>query len=140
MFEQAAIERLLNHARRKGGLDADDIARELPIERMTPTEIADVVAHLEAAGISIDVDPGLLASRPGARTMAPEPDARFKLPDEPKSMAPVANTVGRIEAPPIARADAAPVNHPLYRGGWTVLVIALLLVFALVAYIVLRVS
>ena len=140
MFDQAALDRLLTYARRKGGLDADDIARELPVETITPAEIADVVARLEAAGVSIDLDRSLLARHPGARMSVSQLGARFKLPEEPRSTVPVAAAAGRIAAPPIATADAAPANHPLYRGGWTILVIALLLAFAAIGYIALRIS
>jgi hypothetical protein len=49
-------------------LEIDDIRQALPIDTMTIEEIADVVARLEEADISVDIDAGLLT--PHHRKMA----------------------------------------------------------------------
>lgn len=68
MISTAAFDRLMHLGRQPGGLKIDDIRQALPIDTMAIEEIADVVARLEEAGISVEVDAGLLTSRPRKRT------------------------------------------------------------------------
>src|SRR6185295_12393604 len=81
MISTTAVDRLMQLGRRRGGLEIDDIRQALPIDTMTIEEVADVVARLEEAGISVDIDAGLLTPR--HRKMAlqevkptPEPSRR----------------------------------------------------------------
>jgi hypothetical protein len=60
MISTTAVDRLIQLGRRRGGLEIDDIRQALPIDTMTIEELADVVAHLEEAGISVEIDAGLL--------------------------------------------------------------------------------
>jgi hypothetical protein len=49
--------------RRRGGLEIDDIRQALPVDTMTAEELADVLARLEEAGISVEIDPVMLTPR-----------------------------------------------------------------------------
>ena len=60
MISTTAIDRLMQLGRRRGGLEIDDIRQALPVDTMTVEELADVVARLEEAGISVEIDTGLL--------------------------------------------------------------------------------
>ena len=60
MISTTAVDRLMQLGRRRGGLEIDDIRQALPIDTMTIEELADVVARLEEAGISVEIDAGLL--------------------------------------------------------------------------------
>jgi hypothetical protein len=47
--------------RRKGHLTNQDLEAALPVDIMSPEDIALVVVHLEEAGVSVDLDETLLA-------------------------------------------------------------------------------
>ena len=49
--------------RQRGGLDIDDIRRALPVDTMSIEELSDVLAHLEEAGIPVEIDSVLLTPR-----------------------------------------------------------------------------
>ena len=49
--------------RQRGGLDINDIRRTLPVDAMSIEELADVLARLEEAGISVKIEPTLLTPR-----------------------------------------------------------------------------
>ena len=68
MIPTTAIDRLMQLGRRRGGLEIDDIRQALPVDTMTVEELADVMARLEEAGISAEIDTGLLT--PHHRKMA----------------------------------------------------------------------
>jgi hypothetical protein len=63
MIEAAAIDRLKQEGLRRGGLTLEDIQRILPLDVMTTEELAAVLMQLEDAGVTVDVDPALLANR-----------------------------------------------------------------------------
>lgn len=50
--------------RQRGGLDIDDIRRALPVDTMSIEELSDVLAHLEEAGIPVEIDSVLLEQIP----------------------------------------------------------------------------
>jgi hypothetical protein len=60
-----AIDRLIELGKRRGGLEIGDIRQALPVDTMPTAELAEVLAHLEEAGISIEIDPALLTGRHG---------------------------------------------------------------------------
>ena len=62
---------LLDMARKRGDrLSVGELGDVLPVEQMTPTEIADLVAELEGAGVHVDLDDPRLAVRPTSQTEA----------------------------------------------------------------------
>ena len=63
MISTTGFDRLIQLGRRRGGLEIDDIRQALPVDTMTIEELADVVARLEEAGISVEIDPALLTPR-----------------------------------------------------------------------------
>jgi hypothetical protein len=78
MILATAVDRLIQLGRRRGGLEIDDIRQALPIDTMTIDELADVVARLDEAGISVEIDSGLLTPRHRKMTLpevkpTPEP-------------------------------------------------------------------
>ena len=60
MISTTAVDRLIQLGRRRGGLVIDDIGQALPVDTMSTEELADVLARLEEAGISVEIDPALL--------------------------------------------------------------------------------
>ena len=63
MISTTVVDRLIQLGRRQGGLEIEDIRQALPIDTMTIEELADVVARLEEAGISVEIDAALLTPR-----------------------------------------------------------------------------
>ena len=63
MTSTRAVDRLMDLGRRRGGLEIDDIRQALPVDTMTAEELADVLARLEEAGISVEIDPVMLTPR-----------------------------------------------------------------------------
>lgn len=63
MISTTAVESLMEIGRQRGSLDIDDIRRTLPVGAMSIEELADVLARLEEAGISVEIDPALLTPR-----------------------------------------------------------------------------
>ena len=57
-----AVDRLMQLGRWQGGLEIEDIRQALPIDTMTIEELTDVVARLEEAGISVEIDADLLTA------------------------------------------------------------------------------
>ncbi len=59
----AAVDHLIELGRQRGGLGIDDLRRALPIDAMTIEEISGVLARLEEAGISLEIDRAMLTPR-----------------------------------------------------------------------------
>lgn len=63
MTSTTAVESLKEMGRQRGGLNVDDIRRALPVDTMSIEELSDVLAHLEEAGIPVEIDSVLLTPR-----------------------------------------------------------------------------
>ena len=63
MIPAPALEPLMRLGRQRGVLDIDDIRQVLRVDTMSMEDLADAVARLEDAGISVEIDPALLARR-----------------------------------------------------------------------------
>ena len=63
VISTTAVEGLMEVGRQRGGLDIDDIRRALPVDAMSIEELADVLARLEEAGISVEIESTLLTPR-----------------------------------------------------------------------------
>ncbi len=126
----AVLDGLVEQGRKRGRLTTDDLTRALPIHAMTPDEIALVVAHLEDAGVPVEVDEALLGGRPRPIAQNAVPAARLREPAAAQAApAPVAASPGGHHAPaasPPATA-AEPMTVPL-------MVFALAFVVALVVW------
>lgn len=67
--DNETIQRLTEEGRRHGNrLSIEQLGRAVPIETMTPEEVAVVVERLEAAGIDVDLDDERLKRPRGARS------------------------------------------------------------------------
>jgi sigma-70-like protein len=124
---EAEIGRALTLGRRRGSLSTDEIAALLPLDRMTPEEIAEVVLRLEDGGVEVDLDPAFL--RP--RSDRPERPLASALPLEPLTMRggrSRAASVPPLAPPPV---PAAPPN--LVGKRWvTSAVLAIIVILCLV--------
>ena len=58
-IDDSTYQRLEEIGRRDGRVSVEDMARVLPLDSMSATEIAQVVDRLERAGIEVDIDPTL---------------------------------------------------------------------------------
>ncbi|HYG87104.1 MAG TPA: hypothetical protein VD978_12670 [Azospirillum sp.] len=65
-IDESAYRRLEEIGRRNGRLGVEDVARVLPLDTMSATEVAEVVERLERAGIEVELDPVLARQRPDA--------------------------------------------------------------------------
>lgn len=65
MISVTTIDRLMQLGQRRGRLEIDDVRQALPVDTMTTTELADVLARLEEDGISVEIDASLLTSHHG---------------------------------------------------------------------------
>ncbi len=63
MISATAVEHLMRLGRQRGALDIDDIRQVLQVDTMSMEDLAGTVARLEDAGISVEIDPALLARR-----------------------------------------------------------------------------
>jgi Sigma-70 factor, region 1.1 len=66
MVVTANLDRIVEMGRRRGGLTVEDLSKHLPIETLSPTELAEVLATIENAGVTVEIDPALLRGRPRA--------------------------------------------------------------------------
>jgi len=62
---EAVVDRLIARGRDRGRLDPADIGAEVPLDRLTVLDMADLVDRLDDAGIVLDIDPRLLVGRGG---------------------------------------------------------------------------
>jgi len=63
MIPATTLEYLMRLGRQRGALDIDDIRQVLQVDTISMDDLADAVARLEDAGISVEIDPALLARR-----------------------------------------------------------------------------
>ena len=56
------FERLLQLGKQQGGLTPHDLQQVLDLERVRPDELSDMLERLDQAGVSVEIDPALLAS------------------------------------------------------------------------------
>lgn len=63
MISTTLVDRLIETGRQQGGLEVNDIRRALPVDTMSAEELAEVLARVEEAGISVEIDSALLTPR-----------------------------------------------------------------------------
>jgi hypothetical protein len=84
------FERLLQLGKQQGGLTPHDLQQVLDVERLSTDELSDMLVGLDQAGVSVEIDPALLASSSGRGGLASRPDNAlledsemlFKVPSE----------------------------------------------------------
>ncbi|HEY8578301.1 MAG TPA: RNA polymerase sigma factor region1.1 domain-containing protein [Beijerinckiaceae bacterium] len=136
MIASDALERLIALGRAKGGLDTEDLRRALPLQRMSPEDVALVVLQIEEAGVAVELEESLLAGatsrRPAVSTPPPTvdlPGATPTIPSAPPGSAAATPTPSWPPRPDAAPAAASAASHvpPGRATHWAVLVAAALL-------------
>lgn len=85
--DEAELGKFIEAAKQRGAVSIDDLRRAFPIDNMGGEDIASIVLRLEDAGISVEVDPSLFASRRGA-SMNPLGNIRTQPSPAPMSTGP----------------------------------------------------
>jgi hypothetical protein len=68
------FERLLQLGKQQGGLTPHDLQQVLDLERVRPDELSDMLERLDQAGVSVEIDPALLAPASERAGLANRPD------------------------------------------------------------------
>jgi hypothetical protein len=68
------FERLLQLGKQQGGLTPHDLQQVLDVERLSTDELSDMLVGLDQAGVSVEIDPALLASASGCAGLASRPE------------------------------------------------------------------
>lgn len=85
-----SFARLLQLGKQQGGLTPHDLQQVLDVERLSTDELSDMLVRLDQAGVSVEIDPALLAPASGRAGLAGRPDNNlpegcempFKVPSE----------------------------------------------------------
>lgn len=85
MTASSNLDRLVEIGRRRGGLKVEDIEAALPLDAMDVDELARMLARLEEAGVSVEIDPALLKDRRDSAPPLATPDV---LPEGKKPVPP----------------------------------------------------
>ena len=115
-LDGGALKRLAAVQQSQGHVTLADIGNVIPVDSMTPEEIAEAMAQVEAAGIDIEVDKEFLRHRPDAGlAVAPPPasHSRFGAPDARGSM-----TGHSDQGSLLPRAAARPPSRLSVGGSW----------------------
>jgi hypothetical protein len=126
----AEIGRALALGRRRGSLTTEEIAALLPLDRMTPEEIAEVVLRLEDGGVEVHLDPAFL--RP--RDDRPEPPPASALPLDAPAMPgrdAAAGLVPPLVPPPLPTAPPNRVGKRWVTSAVLAMIVILCLVVVL---------
>ena len=81
-----SFARLLQLGKQQGGLTPHDLQQVLDVERLSTDELSDMLVRLDQAGVSVEIDPALLAPASGraglARRLPEGCEMPFKVPSE----------------------------------------------------------
>ena len=84
-----SFARLLQLGKQQGGLTPHDLQQVLDVERLSTDELSDMLVRLDQAGVSVEIDPALLAPASGRAGLARRPESLpegcempFKVPSE----------------------------------------------------------
>lgn len=111
-IDPQAVERLVALGRRQGFVTTGQIDREMPVDRMSEVEIAEIVDRLERAGVPVELDEGLTMPGDGTRDRPSPSVTVLHLPEEPPARMP-ARPAGK--AAPAAGPPGSP--RPASEGG-----------------------
>ena len=138
-IDSSALGRLLDLGRNQGHLTTDDLRRALPIDAMGADEVALVVAHLEDAGVAVEIDENLFAPHPDARPTQPRGAEIMPLPGRSE---PRAENRPRAAASAPAEPSRTPVlaaeNQASARVHWAVALAGLTVLALLLAFLVVQ--
>ena len=129
----AGLDRLTEIGRQRGRVTIEDIRTIVPLDALSVTELAQILARLEEAGVTIDIDPQLLASD----GKMPLPSAHeLPLPENKAASAPMDRFEILARSIQAARETSTTLNSPEAVGGpatgylWMVVGVVLLLLVA----------
>jgi hypothetical protein len=111
--DPSAVDRLLALGRRQGFVTTSQIDRELPVDRLSEAEIAEIVDRLERAGVPVELDEGLSTERPDSPPDSRDgpPVIRLRNDDGPNLSPPPPRPHRRVDTGPDRRnGTAAPVR------------------------------
>src|SRR6188472_2081219 len=74
MSADQSFARLLQLGKQQGGLTPHDLQQVLDVERLSTDELSDMLVRLDQAGVSVEIDPALLAPASGRAGLARRPD------------------------------------------------------------------
>jgi hypothetical protein len=69
-----SFARLLQLGKQQGGLTPHDLQQVLDVERLSTDELSDMLVRLDQAGVSVEIDPALLAPASIRAGLARRPD------------------------------------------------------------------
>ena len=99
-----SFARLLQLGKQQGGLTPHDLQQVLDVERLSTDELSDMLVRLDQAGVSVEIDPALLAPAPGRAGLARRPDNSLpegcEMPSKVPSEAPGQSSLEQSEAAP----------------------------------------
>ena len=97
-----SFARLLQVGKQQGGLTPHNLQQVLDVERLSTDELSDMLVRLDQAGVSVEIDPALLA--PGRAGLARRPDNSLpegcEMPFKVPSEAPGQSSLEQSEAAP----------------------------------------
>jgi hypothetical protein len=99
-------ERLQELGKQQGGLTPNDLHQVLDVDRLSTDELSDMLVRLEQAGVSVEIDPALLAPASGCVDLTHRP-----VTDLTDGREPPFTTRSRSEAPTLSvwqKSKAAP--------------------------------
>ena len=114
-LDGSALTRLAAIQQSQGYVTLAEVGSVLPVDSMTPEEIGETMAQLEAAGIDIEVDKELLRHRlaSGFAEARPSSHPRFDVPDAGGP------TIGHTDhGSPLPSATAPVPPTSSVRGSW----------------------
>jgi len=136
MISTTVVDRLIQLGRRQGGLEIKDIRQALPIDTMTIEELADVVARLEEAGISVEIDAALFTPRhqkmaPPEVKPTPEPsrESERAMTADPRLL----NLASSIKAAKENSSRIRGSTHPYVQKSATIFILVAALILFLIA-------
>ncbi|HLM39737.1 MAG TPA: RNA polymerase sigma factor region1.1 domain-containing protein [Microvirga sp.] len=145
-LDRNTLDRLITLGRRQGQLTTEDLRASLPIESMSPEEIALIVVHLEESGVPVELEESLLSPAPRSASPAtvgaeiiPFPRPAPKPRPKPKAVSLQAEVPLQAGVPPLqmpAKPEAGPSRaiHWIVAGaGLLALAVVGLVIFASVS-------
>jgi len=129
-LDSNTLDRLITLGRERGHLTTEDLRASLPVESMSPEDIALIVIQLEETGVPVELDESLLSPDPKPVSMPrqsaeiipfPGPGARPK----PSKTKPLQPAKPAVQAPGQEKAGIAHPAHWIIAGAG-VLAIAML--------------
>jgi len=120
------LDRLIALGRRRGSLTVDDLDKNLALETLSRSQLADILKAIENAGVSVEIDPALMTERPGHErrdvVRSSPASAEESIPVNREKLASLDSSIRRLK-----RQAAATSHLPHQHRGGTVFLAAAVL-------------